>query len=478
MTRYKKTWLKKYKYIPKSAYGFPTCMYIISLEAWRRDLKVTFNMRRSRSLMTGLSFTVTNGKKTYRFNGSRGSKTKREAIEICKNKSLTLEYLRKANIPVPEGKDFSPDTLEEKLINYANSLGYPLVLKPGTGGGGGGFGVVTNIQTEQEMKRCIRRLKRRAPRSRILIERFFEGEDFRINVFQGKVIGAFHRRAQSVVGNGRDTIAQLIQAKNEERQASPFLAKSNIKLDKNMKTYLEEQGLSIDFIPENTERIYVRRNGEYFGQRDAINVTKTLPKKMLHIAERAVQAIPGLSIGGVDMLINLKENTCVINEINSLPQISNHVFPLEGEAIDIPKIIMDEYFPETKGKESINEDYYYNFTPILENFRTGNTLNITLRPIPKRKQLKTFLKVKGENFTERYFERMKRLAARYSINGYVKQLDEHTLEYKISGGKNRLNAYKRYILNSPIKATKIEFVNEQDYDGPIMVGFFTDKKDY
>src|SRR5690625_6756265 len=104
-----------------------------------------------------------------------------------------------------------------------------------------------------------------------------------------------------------------------------------------MKTYLEEQGLSIDFIPENTERIYVRRNGEYFGQRDAINVTKTLPKKMLHIAERAVQAIPGLSIGGVDMLINLKENTCVINEINSLPQISNHVFPLEGEAIDIPR---------------------------------------------------------------------------------------------------------------------------------------------
>src|SRR5690625_7616612 len=103
-----------------------------------------------------------------------------------------------------------------------------------------------------------------------------------------------------------------------------------------MKTYLEEQGLSIDFIPENTERIYVRRNGEEFGQRDAINVTKTLPKKMLHIAERAVQAIPGLSIGGVDMLINRKENTCAINELNSLPQTSNHVFAIDGDAINFP----------------------------------------------------------------------------------------------------------------------------------------------
>src|SRR5699024_616203 len=149
----------------------------------------------------------------------------------------------------------------------------------------------------------------------IIIERFFVGEDFRINVFNGKVIGAFHRRAQSVVGNGKYSLRKLLRLKNKERNASPFLSSSKIRMDKKMKAFLEESNKTPKYIPDKWERVYLRRNGEFFGQRDAIDVTETLSEKMLKTAVAAVKAVPGLSIGGVDMLINFEEDTCIVNEI-------------------------------------------------------------------------------------------------------------------------------------------------------------------
>src|SRR5690625_942927 len=226
MESYKKTWLSKYKGVPEAAHGFPTCMYIISLEAWRRGLTVKFNMKRKKSIMTGLSFTVSDGEKEHNFHGARGDRTTREAKKICANKGKTLKYLKAANVSIPEGKDFPSDVPIEELLNYAEELGYPLVLKPSTGGGGGGFGVVTNIKSKEEMEQRINRLKEILPNSSIIIERFFVGEDFRINVFNGKVIGAFHRRAQSVVGNGKYSLRKLLRLKNKERNASHFLSSS------------------------------------------------------------------------------------------------------------------------------------------------------------------------------------------------------------------------------------------------------------
>src|SRR5699024_8383617 len=140
--------------------------------------------------------------------------------------------------------------------------------------------------------------------------RFLVGEDFSINVFNGKVIGAFHRRAQSEVGNGKDYLKKLLRLKNKERNASRVLYSSKIRRDKKMKAFLEDSNKTPKYNPEKDERVYLRRNGEFFGQRDAIDVTELLPKTMLETAVAAVNAVPGLSIGGVDMLIDFEKNTC------------------------------------------------------------------------------------------------------------------------------------------------------------------------
>lgn len=476
MEGYKNTWLLKYRDIPPAAYGFPTCMYTITLEAWRRGLKVRFNMKRRKSIMTGLSYTIMDGKKEHTFHGSRGDKTTKKAIKVCADKGQTLKYLKAAEVPVPEGKDFSSDIGVDELLKYAEQLGYPLVLKPSTGGGGGGFGVVTNINSKTDLEKNIIRLKRILPDSSIIIERFFVGEDFRINVFNGKVIGAFHRRAQSVIGNGKHTLRKLLKNKNVERQASPFLSTSRIRMDKKMRAFLAENSKTPDYIPVKGERVFLRRNGEFFGQRDSINVTETFSKNILRIAESAVNSIPGLNIGGVDMLIDLESEECVVNEVNSLPQISNHTFPMEGKAIDIPRIIIDDYFPETKYKDPLSNQFYYDFQPIIENFRNGTAVELTLPPMPSGRQIKREFIVTGKNFKARYFEKIKKEAATFSINGSVEIISDSIIKYVISGRRGKLENFKKLIEKAPYKYMNIDSIKEKSFEGPINIGFVVKNK--
>src|SRR5699024_5432411 len=347
MVKYKESWLPHLKNaVPKSAYGFATCMYIMSLEGWRRGLELTYKIKRKSGLFSGLSYTLSDGTKTHSFDGSRGDYSPREAIRICSNKGLTNKYLEQANVSVPKGKFFTEGETDEELIAYSNQLGYPLVLKPVVGEGGAG--VITNICSEEEMKKHINHLRNVLGKKSVIIEQFFVGVDFRVNILNGEVIGAFHRRTLNVVGDGIHSVQELLQLKNKDRKISPFLARKSIKMDQPMKQLLKKKGLTPKYIPSSGEKVYLRNNGEFFGQRDSVDVTNELSDNIKKIAISAVNAIPDLVYAGVDMLVNLEEDIGVVNEVNSKPQISNHVFPVEGSAVDIPRKIIDYYFPETK----------------------------------------------------------------------------------------------------------------------------------
>src|SRR5699024_7489480 len=341
-------------------------MYLMSLESWRRGLQLKFQIKKHRNILSAVSYSLNDGVNEHIFHGSRGDFVSKEAIKICMNKDLTNKYLSEANVSVRVGKGFTESVSDNEILNYANKIGYPVVLKPATGEGGAG--VVTNIKNDKELQNNLNRFRKLNPAGKVIVEKFFVGEDFRVYVLDGKVIGAFHRRAQSVVGDGTSTLRELLIKKNKERHLSPFLAKGTIKIDKKMKGFLAERGLSEDSVPKVNERVFLRRNGEFFGQRDAVNVTDKLSSKMKELAISAVKAIPGLPHGGVDMLIDLENDEGIVNEVNSRAQISNHVFPVKGEAVDIPKMIIDYYFPETKGNYVSNIPYYYDYKPVLDAF--------------------------------------------------------------------------------------------------------------
>src|SRR5690625_7800175 len=89
-------------------------------------------------------YTLADEKNEYYFNSSLGDKLTEGAFDICENKDKTKKILSEAGLPVPKGKKFTKGTNIETIIDYANQLDYPLVLKPTNENAG--IGVFSNIQ--------------------------------------------------------------------------------------------------------------------------------------------------------------------------------------------------------------------------------------------------------------------------------------------------------------------------------------------
>src|SRR5699024_5207606 len=142
-------------------------------------------------------------------------------------KHLTKKRLTKANVPIPEGKTFNREVAPEDIVSYANSLGYPLVLKPSISSGG--RGVIANIENEEAFRKALTYVREELNYATLIVEKFIAGEDYRIYIVNDRIVGAISRKAAHIVGNGIDSVETLIKQKNKERDLNPALYSSRIK---------------------------------------------------------------------------------------------------------------------------------------------------------------------------------------------------------------------------------------------------------
>lgn len=104
------------------------------------------------------------------------------------------------------------------------------------------------------------------------------------------------------------------------------------------------------------QKIYLRKNSNLSTGGDSIDLTDETHPELKKIAVKAINAIPGLAYGGVDLMssrdISKKptKNSYIILEINSSPGISMHYDPIKGKTRDVAKDVIDLLFPETKDK--------------------------------------------------------------------------------------------------------------------------------
>src|SRR5690625_4879964 len=220
MGSYSKDWLPHLKdSVPKDVQGLKVTSYSIALEGWRRGLILKYYNRRRNPLR--IRYSLSDGEKEIIFAGSRGSPVSNEAVKICIDKYLTKKYLKEANVPTPEGALFNSEHSKDEILSYAKELGYPLVVKPVDGSGG--KGVIANIRTEQELLDALSIVRDDMKFEKIIVEEYFEGTDYRIYVIGDKVVAAFDRIPANVIGDGKNTIAKLLEWKIEERKRNQGL---------------------------------------------------------------------------------------------------------------------------------------------------------------------------------------------------------------------------------------------------------------
>ncbi|SDJ27445.1 hypothetical protein [Natribacillus halophilus] len=447
--------------LPKDVVTYQTSFYTVALEGWRRGLKLKFhNNKRGSVPPLAYQYSLSDGENEYLFTCARGSKTSDETISIAENKSTAYEYMQKNDVPVPKSKTFtfSKSSIDE-MCNYGEKLGYPLVVKPTDRGGG--KGVFTNITSRKEIEECILNVRDEFRVEEVIIEQYFEGGvDYRFFVIKDKVIAVAKSYSSNIIGDGVNNIEHLISKRNKEIRKNVATKNRSIVIDDDLKTFLDEQNKSLEYIPKNKERVFVRRHGTYLGKRLNVDCTESVDPKFKEYAIKALNAIPGLPTGSIDMVINEEKNEGIVNEINTKGEIMMHVFPFEGHAIDVPKHVLEYYFPNSKSR---NENFYFEFKPVKDLFLSGYADEITIPMIPEGVQYEKNFSINGERLGPRYLKQLKKKAARLYLIGHINPISKKRIEVKTIGSQDQINEFEKLINSSGTTKSKIESVIPTDF---------------
>ena len=147
------------------------------------------------------------------------------AAEMAHDKDYAAYFLRQLGYPVPEGRAFYSDGWaravgSEQTIGaacaYAVTLGFPVIVKPNRESQGAW---VARAHNRRELVRALQAVFRNARDRVALVQRPVAGDDYRLVVLDGDVVVAYRRSPLAVLGDGRSTVAALLERRQAEMHA-------------------------------------------------------------------------------------------------------------------------------------------------------------------------------------------------------------------------------------------------------------------
>lgn len=269
------------------------------------------------------------------------------SVDMVSDKQLTKKILTDNNIPVPYG--VVAQTLEE-AEESSKKVGFPLVLKPLDSNQG--KGVTVDIRTEEMVEEAFWEASKYS--KKVMVERYVAGKDYRVLVVGGHVSAVSERRPPQVVGDGVRTVEELVALENQnplrgEDHEKPL---TYIKLDDIAVKCLQAQGLMLKSVPLDGRVVKLRQNGNISTGGTAKNCTENIHPKNAKYAIAAARAV-GLDVAGIDfssedISIPIDMNSGAIIEINAAPGLRMHLYPSEGQPVDVAGDILDMLYPDGK----------------------------------------------------------------------------------------------------------------------------------
>ncbi|MBA4135212.1 MAG: cyanophycin synthetase [Flavobacterium sp.] len=287
------------------------------------------------------------GVNQMRFQATITCKTSNIAVDIACNKEETKRMLDLASIPVASG---SICVDEEDLENTIKKIGYPIVIKPLDGNHGKGASI--NVVTWEDAVAGLEYAKKYS--RRVIVEKFITGFDFRVLVIDNKLVAAAKREPAHVIGDGKQTIQQLIEETNRDprRGYGHENVLTQIDVDRDTLDLLEKLNYTVDTVPKNGEIVYLKSTANLSTGGTSIDVTDMMHPENIFLCERISRVI-GLDICGIDIMAEnltqpLKENGGCILEVNAAPGFRMHLAPSEGLPRNVAAPVIDMLYPPGK----------------------------------------------------------------------------------------------------------------------------------
>jgi cyanophycin synthetase len=269
------------------------------------------------------------------------------------------DFLELCGFPTPKGKNCFT---EEEILAEAEKLGWPVVIKPVAGHKG--QGVTTGIESIPEAKKAFNNIVVAAQEAGVafegaLVQQQIYGYDHRILTIGGKFVACLKREPAFVVGDGKSTIKELIDADNEleiraDTARSPLC---KIKLDADMLDFMKLRGLTPEVVPAKDEKVVLRRVANISAGGVSFNVTNDMHPENIKMAENIAKFLNvtalGIDVLAGDISQSWRDGNFGIIEINAGPGVFMHLAPAFGGSVDIPGYLMEHFFTKDFRKSRV-----------------------------------------------------------------------------------------------------------------------------
>lgn len=458
------------------ARGFELDAYLIALEGWRRGLTLKWHVKDDEDFSKmktwfvehpGKLFSLSNESRTHYFFRTRGDLVPNEAVTTAMDKVQTKAVFESKGIPTPEGFHIDLEMSLSKIFNEAEKLGYPLVVKPQQGSFG--RGVHVDITSPDVLNEVLTPLLAEPKRTPLIVEKYIQAKDYRLYVVDGEVVAAIERIKPHVIGDGKQSVLRLIDQKNNLRKENPRLVSCLIEVNQELKDTLNKAELKLSSVPGKDEVVILNEKNNISIGGDSTDVFEQLTEAMKKTAIQALQAVDGLTHGAVDLLIDQNDEPYVL-ELNPTSQIGSLVFPMHGEARDVPAKIVDYYFPETKNTTH-RSDLFFDFYDVLEplNNRVATQTVVSNPPIGEVHGRQYI--VSGDVLNVEYHRGIRKHAFENQLSGFVSVREDETIEVVVVGLNQDLVEHFEECISDDPERSSVSKIESYPYDIPVKVGF-------
>ncbi len=279
-----------------------------------------------------------------RIQATTTTQTNMISVDIAGDKSATKKLLGDMGVPVPKGYKIRE---EEELAATIDRIGYPVVIKPLDGNHG--KGATVGINSIDHAKIAFEKAKEYS--RWIIVEKQLIGNDFRALVVNNRLIAVAERVPAHVVGDGKQTIQQLIDETNSDsrRGYGHENVLTQITIDQQTERLIKAKNYTLESVLPKNEILYLKTTANISTGGTAIDRTDEVHPENVFLFERIARII-GLDIAGVDVIATnvaepLTQSGGGIIEVNAAPGFRMHLAPSEGIGRNVAEHVVDMLFP-------------------------------------------------------------------------------------------------------------------------------------
>ncbi|MGQ0467426.1 MAG: N-acetylglutaminylglutamine synthetase [Sporichthyaceae bacterium] len=255
------------------------------------------------------------------------------AMSRCDDKRVTRRMLAQAGLNVPRGRGADGGAGDAEFLADVGTV----VVKPARGEQG--RGITVGVSEPAALRRAVDLARTYC--AEVLLEEFVEGEDLRVLLIDRQVVAAAVRKPAAVIGTGRHTICELVEAQSRRRSAATG-GESRIPLDDSTAAVVGESGWTLeDVLPPERELVVCRTANLHTGG-TIHDVTAKLHPDLAAAAELAGEVLD-IPVVGIDLMVPAyDEPEYHVIEANERPGLANH------EPQPTAQRFIDLLFPATR----------------------------------------------------------------------------------------------------------------------------------